>query len=345
MTQEQLPARIKTWLNERGLTDSVLTEYQIGWNGTHIVIPVHDSEGNVLFHKYRRDPESTEGPKYRYEKGATSALYGLKTLNIFGAEKSSVVICEGELDCLRLLSAGIQAVSSTGGASTFNEEWKQYFEGVDTYICLDTDDAGIKGAFRIQYDIPHAKIILLPKEVKDVTEFYLKSSRTFTELMMTAESYVLPEDWKDLTKKNELISMKKVYSLYANHIMLKLREARAKHGHTRHLEILQQAYLNKLAEVNRAIKFFSYKRENQNPNRLLAAKAVPIPTYIKFNNEGMACCVWHNEKTPSMHYYEKQNRVKCFGCDKLGDTIDVIQAMHSLSLPKAIDFILGKTST
>lgn len=341
MINKQLPTRIKDWLNARGITDGILQSFDIHWNGSQIVIPVHDKDGKVLFNKYRRDPESKDGPKYKYEKGATSVLYGITQLS----PGSRIVICEGELDALRLLSDFIPAVSSTGGASTFQARWQDYFVGTETYICLDTDDAGIKGSLRIQQIIPWAKIIWLPKGVKDVTEYFAsgKNFNDFLSLLGKAERYTFPTDWRGLKTKKELLIKKKEYTEYLHEIMLRAREKRSLYQSDKPEEILRTIVNNQLEELNRAIKFFQVKRQDFDKSRLERAKAVPITMFVKFNDDKFARCIWHNEKSGSMFYYQKQNVVHCFGCDKRGDVIDVTQKLNNCNLSDAIKILLNET--
>lgn len=68
------------------------------------------------------------------------------------------------------------------------------------------------------------------------------------------------------------------------------------------------------------------------------AKQVPIDTLIHFKR-GFAECIWHDERTPSMKYYKKNNKVHCFGCDKSGDVIDVVQQLHQCDIKQAVAFL------
>lgn len=68
------------------------------------------------------------------------------------------------------------------------------------------------------------------------------------------------------------------------------------------------------------------------------AKLVPIDSFIEFKR-GFAPCIWHDEVTPSMKYYKKNNRVHCFGCDKGGDVIDVIQQIKECDIKEAVRFL------
>src|SRR3990172_1803363 len=94
-----IPENILSWLYGRGLTDEVIIQSNLDWNGDELVIPVRDENGNFLFNKYRRNPNSSEGPKYRYEKGSSVALYNSHTLSTID-KSEPIFICEGELDCL-----------------------------------------------------------------------------------------------------------------------------------------------------------------------------------------------------------------------------------------------------
>src|SRR3989338_2977079 len=106
----QLPTNIRKYLNDRGISDTIIESNKLGWNGTHIVIPVYDPSGNFLFNKYRKDPFSTsDGPKYTYEKGTTAQLYNAHKLNLLGSRiisQTPVIIVEGEFDAMILESHG-----------------------------------------------------------------------------------------------------------------------------------------------------------------------------------------------------------------------------------------------
>lgn len=68
------------------------------------------------------------------------------------------------------------------------------------------------------------------------------------------------------------------------------------------------------------------------------AKLVPIDSIVHFTR-GFAPCLWHDEKTPSMKYYKKNNKVHCFGCGKGGDVIDVMQQIKQCDVKTAVQFL------
>jgi len=50
-------------------------------------------------------------------------------------------------------------------------------------------------------------------------------------------------------------------------------------------------------------------------------------------------CPIHKESTPSCCIYNSQNTWHCYGCGAGGDSIDLVQKLHSLSFPEALRFI------
>lgn len=168
-----MPPKIQTWLNKRGISDEIIAKNKLFWDSHAIGIPIFDKDGNVLFNKYRRDPEYEHGPKYWYDKGGQQALYGIHNLK----DAVEVIICEGELDALLLQSNGFCAVTSTGGSQSFKKEWCDELLGRTIYVCFDNDLAGKQGTARIAQMIPDIKIIPLPEmidmlPIKDITDFF-----------------------------------------------------------------------------------------------------------------------------------------------------------------------------
>lgn len=48
---------------------------------------------------------------------------------------------------------------------------------------------------------------------------------------------------------------------------------------------------------------------------------------IRVGRNGMACCPFHKDRTPSM---KVDNRYYCFGCGETGDVIDFVASLHNL---------------
>lgn len=67
---------------------------------------------------------------------------------------------------------------------------------------------------------------------------------------------------------------------------------------------------------------FDIVREN------LTAKNVAEYYGLKVNRKGMACCPFHDDKTPSMKI---DQRYYCFGCGEKGDAVDYVSKMFGLN--------------
>ena len=177
-----LPTHIRQYLNARGVTDAIIDAHKLGWGKFYgkwwITIPIKDIYGTFQFFKLRQDP-NTGNDKITYPKGVEAQIYGWETLTNLN---NPLVICEGELDRLALLSKNIHAITSTHGAMTFKQEWvENVVKCRSIYICFDNDEAGRKGAERVAKLVEiggnETYIITLPQEVGeggDITDYLVK---------------------------------------------------------------------------------------------------------------------------------------------------------------------------
>ena len=186
-----LPPHIREYLHKRGLTDAVIDEYKLGYGQFYrkpwITIPIKDIYGNYSFFKLRQDPAFGDD-KITYPKGAEAQLYDWENLT---KPNLSLVICEGEMDRLLLLSKGVPAITSTHGAMTFKDEWAEKI-GKDRkiYVCFDNDEAGKKGSERVAKMVENGGcetyIITLPEEVGergDITDYFIKLGGSVDDLL------------------------------------------------------------------------------------------------------------------------------------------------------------------
>src|SRR5215467_11317014 len=189
---ENLPDRIRQYLNARGIPNEIFDLNLIGWNGWQITIPIFDRDGNIAFFKQAKDPEDkTDSPKMIAWPKGHMELYGWENLK---GDPSDIIICEGEFDRLALEANGFKTVTSTGGARAFKKDWTNEFESIrEVYICFDNDEAGKAGALRVGRLIAHAKIVALPSEVGeggDVTDYFVRlghSREDFLNLLQEAK--------------------------------------------------------------------------------------------------------------------------------------------------------------
>ena len=182
---QALPTHIRQYLNARGITDATIGSHKLGYGTFYkkwwITFPVKDINGNYVFLKLKRDPGDATNPDKGkvYPIGVTAQLYDWDTLK---NASDSIMIVEGEPDKLLLTSLGIPAVTSTGGAETFKEEWVEEIEkGRKIYICYDNDESGKGGAKKVAKLLESTGneiyIVTLPDEVGekgDITDYFMK---------------------------------------------------------------------------------------------------------------------------------------------------------------------------
>lgn len=64
------------------------------------------------------------------------------------------------------------------------------------------------------------------------------------------------------------------------------------------------------------------------------AKEVPIENFLKVTGRGNVSCPFHDDKNPSMSI--KNNRFKCFSCQRSGDVIDLYMETRGISFLEAV---------
>ena len=161
----------KEYLEQHGISKETAELFGLTWDDNYLHIPIKDIAGNDLFVKSRNlnyGEEGNTGPKYQNQEGSKTTLF-----NFYAVKESPVVvIAEGECDAIKLMQEGIPALSSTGGAGTFPPEFAQLLTDKKIYICYDNDLAGEQGVANALEHLPHAKVIQLPKDSKDICEFF-----------------------------------------------------------------------------------------------------------------------------------------------------------------------------
>lgn len=167
--------------------------------GAQIAIPVKDSEGSILFYKYRnldRDKDK-QIPKFTFDTGSHETTFNQEII----ASNPTIVIFEGEIDAIRASQAGIPAISGTNGAASIPDDWVELLKGKDIYLCYDNDEPGRKAIYKLSELFPKAKIISLPEGIKDASEFLTNNSKQeFIELIKQAVSM---QEWAVSHPKEE----------------------------------------------------------------------------------------------------------------------------------------------
>lgn len=200
------------YLKEHGINNKSIELFGITSDNNWLHIPILDENGEELFIKSRNlnyDKEGNKEPKYKNSQGSHATLFNI----IYAQTSDNIVITEGEIDALRLTQESIPAVSSTGGAGTFPEEFVEQLKDKKIWICYDNDKAGLKGTREVLEKLPNARVIRLPEDCKDICEFFnMHSKKDFARLMREAQSSLefkvefIPQEHKLINGK-ELMNM------------------------------------------------------------------------------------------------------------------------------------------
>ena len=201
-----MPVRIREYLNGRGISNDVIDQHKLGYGGFYekswITIPIKDLDGSYKFFKLRQDPNDGN-EKMMFPEGEAQ-IYDWDMVKV---AQDKLIVCEGELDRLALLSVGVSAVTSTHGANTFKDLWAKHFpKEAGIYICYDNDHAGRLGSERVAgmfHKAGYEKVfrITLPEEVGekgDITDYLVKLKGQVEDLFTKyATPYPEPIDYSD----------------------------------------------------------------------------------------------------------------------------------------------------
>lgn len=322
-----------------------------------IAIHIRDEKHRILFNKYRIFGLK-DGSKYRYDKGTKTSLYGVHKIT---ENTHTIIFMEGEFDAMvynyynnnnnnnnsnNADDTGIVAVSSTGGAGSFCEEWLEYTKGRDVIILYDNDEPGIVGAVRLLTKLNYKARVMrytnnhFGTDIKDYCDYYGVHGNTPIESEQFTET-VFQSSLEVKTKK-ELNQIVTVLSA----------QNRSKNPYIKH--ILNEVQKNiKSNTVDRKARAMMLQAQNGNQNQtgkntsivsLDMIRRVPITNYLTFTNKSCKC-IFHNDKRPSLMYNDFNSRipntVKCFACGKFGSVIDVVMALHNTDFKGAVEIIKG----
>jgi len=107
--------------------------------------------------------------KYPLVAGSRHGLIGVPWL--MKEKPDSIWLCEGWRDACAAIDIGIHATASTGGASTWKDEWLPLFKKKIVFICMDCDKPGVfaaqRAAQRIWTVAKEVRIYTLPYPITD----------------------------------------------------------------------------------------------------------------------------------------------------------------------------------
>lgn len=184
---------------ERGWSVEIIKKFLIGFHDGRYMIPVERDGDLVNVRRYM--------PKAKAKK--VIGIYGWNFNTIYpeASLKEEVVwLMEGEPDALCALSAGLNAVTFTGGAKSIPTNQIGRFRDHTVYICYDADEAGAEGAIKaasairkrgtIRLKVLTIRPLLLPDE-KDFSDLVFRvgasKARSLLESLVKKTAWFAPE--------------------------------------------------------------------------------------------------------------------------------------------------------
>lgn len=310
------------WYNylhsERKLSQEVIRGARLGIHNDLLQIPIFNAESIMLFNKYRRAPWMSDTvPKYQYDAGAKVSLYGIDHLS------EDIIICEGELDVLALLSAGVNACTSTGGALSFQKEWVPLFNGRNVTVMMDNDQTGIQGAVKLALMLRRFVYRWVPRNHgKDISDVLMQQGEDGVREILARSDNFIVVNLPDVDSQKEL-----------NKIMMENRRTIRTYGETSVPGTFLTLLNMELLSIVEGAKRKKLPPLEGTPD-IIRARAYPIENIINVQRR-VAICPFHNEKTPSMHIY-KDNHAYCFGCQKYADSIDLAMKVWGIGFKEAV---------
>ncbi len=182
---KDLPPERREYYHKRGLSDETIDHFKLGWDGTRYTIPIFINGECVNIRRRRDDSNRRDkgGKIYNTSGHGKAAIFNQDILK----ETETVIVAEGEFDAMLLIQHGWPAVSGTGGAGTFPDEWASLFESCQVvYVCYDNDLSGRSGTTKVARIVgSKVRIATLPDDVGeggDITDFFVKLQRTDADL-------------------------------------------------------------------------------------------------------------------------------------------------------------------
>lgn len=199
-----LTGPLRDMLRERrGLTDKTIVDFQLGWDGERITIPIYDEFNTLVnFRRYKWNSNEDQWKVLNYVDELNNS-YG--EVRIFGIDRvldestDYVIWCEGEMDRLSAEQRGFPCACATSGAGTWKPEWSKLFRNKKrVYIAQDNDEAGRIATQKLcekLYHVVDVYVINWPDNFPpkgDITDFFVKcglSADDFQSILDNATRY------------------------------------------------------------------------------------------------------------------------------------------------------------
>ena len=147
-----------------------------GW----IAFP-YTSLSHLWYHRYR-NPSNDGGQRY-HQPGSGTHLYNPLHL---GPNADQVWFCEGEVDALTAIRAGLPAIGVPGvgiSQKIFEGSWRLLFDTATVVVAFDDDEAGRAASLRLAEAFAPRSFVfdVFPDGVKDLNEWWCEDAEGMEE--------------------------------------------------------------------------------------------------------------------------------------------------------------------
>lgn len=187
-------APLEYLLTERGLSETIVTRHQLGWDGYAFTLPIYSIDKGHLVNLRRRSwPRPfSNGARYVGLAGRTKRNDGVQ-LYPDVPHQGGLLVCGGELDALVVRSHGIRGIAcTTGVASEWLPTWNRLVRGREVVVAFDVGEeaharrrvASLAKAGARAWWIDLGSAGLTTKE--DLTDWFVVYGRTADDLRRLA---------------------------------------------------------------------------------------------------------------------------------------------------------------
>lgn len=165
---------MKFLTQERKLEPSIVSRYKVEGSAEKnaIVFPCYDIRGQLINRSYRSLPKEGEKKRVWQETGCAPCIFGWHALPQDAFDTRTVLLCEGQIDCMTWAQWGIPALSIPNGSGQtwIDYEWDNLAAFDHIRISFDMDGAGREMAERAMARLGRHRCLIVSIPKKDAND-------------------------------------------------------------------------------------------------------------------------------------------------------------------------------
>ena len=165
---------MKYLVHERQLEPAIINRYRVCGcpEKGAIVFPCYDLQDRLINRSYRSLPKDGQKKRVWQDAGCAPAFFGWHALPKEAFDKRTVLLCEGQIDCMTWAQWGIPALSVPNGSGQawIDYEWENLQSFDNIILSFDMDGAGAEMANRAMARLGRHRCLLLHLPLKDAND-------------------------------------------------------------------------------------------------------------------------------------------------------------------------------